>query len=255
MRYALQKALREVEREGFGRLEEAFLFGRSVACGGGEMESPESSARRQRIRLERALAKGGNWGNRVRQDIQRVNLAFRCTDTSDNPLADSARLLLLISIIRSHEWGRRSISRSFSDVLVSLAPILIERPERIPEVIKVLVRFLLPDDPIALATLGESLEHRLRLRQLLDVHSARGDSVERRYLTEIVVRFGDRQWRGRLRTGPARPGRLPRCVFWLRSGSEARRLIEKEKCCARAGLAIVPPGTIGCGPFCVPHAR
>ena len=73
----------------------------------------------------------------------------------------------------------------FSDVLVSLAPILIERPERIPEVIQVLVRFLLPDDPIALATLGESLEHRLRLRQLLDVHSARGDSVERRYLTKL----------------------------------------------------------------------
>ena len=222
----LQKALREVEREGFGRLEEAFLFGRSVACGGGEMESPESSARRQRIRLERALAKGGNWGNRVRQDIQRVNLAFRCTDTSDNPLADSARLLLLISIIRSHEWGRRSISRSFSDVLVSLAPILIERPERIPEVIQVLVRFLLPDDPIALATLGESLEHRLRLRQLLDVHSARGDSVERRYLTEIVVRFGDRQWRGRLRTGPGAARSLRAMRFlapeWLRGTATDR---------------------------------
>ena len=67
---ALQKALREVEREGFGRLEEAFLFGRSVACGGGEMESPEASARRQRIRLER-LGQRGNWGHRVRQDIQR----------------------------------------------------------------------------------------------------------------------------------------------------------------------------------------
>ena len=213
-----------------------------------------NSARRQRIRLERALAKG-NWGNRVRQDIQRVNLAFRCTDTSDTPLADSARLLLLISIIRSHEWGRRSISRSFSDVLVSLAPILIERPERIPEVIKVLVRFLLPDDAIALATLGESLEHRLRLRQLLDVHSARGDFVERRYLTEIVVRFGDRQWRGRLRTGPGAARSLRAMRFlapeWLRGTATDR----EKGARARAGLAIVPPRTIGCGSFCVPHAR
>lgn len=163
-----------------------------------------------------------------------MNLAFRCTDTSDTPLADSARLFLLTSIIRSHEWGRRSVSRSFSDVLVSLAPILIECPERVPEVIQVLVRFLLPDDPIALATLGESLEHRLRLRQLLDVHSARGDSVERRYLTEVVVRFGGRQWRGRLRTGPGAARTLRAMRFlapeWLRgtASDRERKVLVRE---------------------------
>ena len=231
---ALQKALREVEREGFGRLEEAFLFGRSVACGGGEIESYETSSRRNRIRLERALAKGGRWGQRVRRDIQRVGLAFRCTDRTDTPLAESSRLLLLVSIVRSHEWGRGSMAQSFSDVLVSLGPILMERPERIPEVIQVLVRFLLPDDAIALATLGESLEHRLRLRQLLDAHTARGDSVERRYLTEVVVRLGDRQWRGRLRTGPgaARALRAMRFLVpeWLRgtASDRERKVLVRE---------------------------
>ena len=121
-----------------------------------------------------------------------MNLAFRCTDTSDTPLADSARLLLLISIIRSHEWGRRSVARSFSDVLVSLAPILIERPERIPEVIKVLVR-LLPDDSIALAT-GRIIGAPASFASGARCPFSRGDSVERRYLTEVVVRSGDRQW-------------------------------------------------------------
>ncbi|MAV54976.1 MAG: hypothetical protein CMJ28_03360 [Phycisphaerae bacterium] len=223
---ALQNALLEVEREGFGRLEEAFLFGRSVACGGGEIESAETSSRRHRLRLERSLIKGGRWGQRVRHDVRRVNLAFRCFDASDAPLAESTRHLILVSLVRAHEWGRASVARSFADLLVSLAPILIERSERIPEVVQVLVRFLLPDDAIALATLGESLEHRIRLRQMLDLRTARGDTVERRYLTEVVLRSGDRQWRGRLRTGPgaARSLRAMRVILpeWLRGAANDR---------------------------------
>ena len=61
---------------------------------------------------------------------------------------------------------------------------------------------------------------------MLDLRTARGDTVERRYLTEVVLRSGDRQWRGRLRTGPgaARSLRAMRVILpeWLRGAANDR---------------------------------
>jgi len=69
-----------------------------------------------------------------------------------------------------------------------------------------LATVMLIRDPLSIAALSSSAEHRRRLRQRLNISRARGDELDRRYLTRWELEIGDRIFRGVMRTSdwPAR---------------------------------------------------
>ena len=227
---ALEAALGRIQSNGVARCQEALNLGRLLAEGGiaqGPPDAPAGSPQRQarRISLGGAL-RGRRSHQRATALRSLIEHTSRATTGLENA-ADGAEAAsdLVLAIERCAIWGGLAHARRYSDMVIRLhahgggalsAPAVLAIAEA-----------MLPRDLIYVGLMSVSFEHRRRIRQALGVRTARGDEVERRYLSRIDLTLGHRRWLVDFRTSdwPARVLRLVRSLVpqaW-RVSPEARR--------------------------------
>jgi len=205
---ALEMALNEVEAGGFGRCREAFEFGRCAIAEGGRLlatkESPVASPPFGHDRLLRQIA---------RSQVARPNAAAEFSDllrrsmTAMPGLEETARGRaaardFVIGMGRCFAWGGLDYAERYANLINRLYRLdRGDRGRRVTcDAVLPLAEAMLIRDPIYVATMLVSPEHRRHIRQLLQVKSGRGDQVTRRYLTRIELRVFGRRVRLHART-------------------------------------------------------
>jgi hypothetical protein len=198
---AMRSALASLEAEGFGRCNEAFEFGRRLAVDSKLMTRPHDDrdddlrrlARRagRTMRQERGMNRSAaaRFDRMLRQSLDRMPGLME-TDAGRQACRDFIR-----SMYRCVAWGGTDYAQRYADLICNLYDVdrgdtgrCLTRDAVLPLADAMLIR-----DPIYVATLAGSAEHRRRIRQWLNVRHARGDVVERRFLTRIdIVALGRR---------------------------------------------------------------
>ena len=109
----------------------------------------------------------------------------------------------VLALRRCLAWGDLSYARRYADLIAALyradrgeSGRAITRSAILPLAEAMLIR-----DPIYVATVVTSREERHRLRRLLNVKLARGDRLERRFLTRVELIVRRRRIRMDIRTG------------------------------------------------------
>jgi len=230
---AMEHGLRSAEAGGFGRLREAFDLGRRLVIepavmGFGRSDRTEDVHRSAR-RLERLLhRRGSRSARRAAAALERAMEAMPGlaeTDAGRRALGD-----FLGGFSRAHVWGGARCAERFADRIVALyrsdrgeTGRQLTRLAILPLAVATLIL-----DPIFLASMATSAEHRRRTRQRLDVHPARGDELERRYVTRLELTLFGRRLRGVVRSSdwPSRIAWSLRDVLPIRlRGSSRERAI------------------------------
>jgi len=220
---AMETAVAAVESRGIGRVREAFTFGRHLA---GEdrlmrrsMDEPVEDLYRMIRRTVKSLR-----GRRLlsRTLAERFKRLVEQSLAAMPGLAESAagrRSLrdFVVGLYRCVEWGGIDYADQYAALVMGLYRR--DHPDTgramTRDAILPLAEALLIRDPIYLASMATSAIERARFRLMHNIKAARGDEVERRYLTRIdLTGFGYRV-RADLRSSdwPARLARAARYVI------------------------------------------
>ena len=198
---AVRGAVTSLESEGYGRCHEAFEFGRRLAVDSKLMTRPHDDrdddlrrmARRagRTMRRERGMNRSAaaRFDRMLRQSLDRMPGLME-TDAGRQACRDFVR-----GLYRCVAWGGTDYAQRYADLICNLYDVdrgdtgrSLTRDAVLPVAEAMLIR-----DPIYVATLAGSAEHRRRIRQWLNVRHARGDEIERRFLTRVdVVALGRR---------------------------------------------------------------
>jgi Pyruvate/2-oxoacid:ferredoxin oxidoreductase gamma subunit len=204
---AMEAALQQVEPKGFGRTMEAFRFGRHLAVSSrmltrprDEPETPGADDVEELVRRTLLLLRCGWWGARL--DVAQFGALLRRTLAAMPGLSETdpgrrARRDLVVALHRCLSWGGFEYARRYADLVTELYRAdrgdkgrAVTRNAILPLAEAMLIR-----DPIYEATLVVGPEQRARIRRLLNVKLARGDRLERRFLTRIEVVALQRRFR------------------------------------------------------------
>ncbi|MHC4220178.1 MAG: hypothetical protein ACYSU7_17165, partial [Planctomycetota bacterium] len=208
---ALETALRRIEAQGFGRCMEAFRFGRHLAVDRRMLsrprETPGSPGADDLGRLVRRtllLLRCGWWGARL--DVEQFAALVRQTLAATPGLSETdpgrqARRDLVVALHRCLCWGGFEYARRYADLITALYRAdrgdkgrAIARNAIVPLADAMLIR-----EPIYEATLVVGPEQRRKIQRRLNVKLARGDRLERRFLTRIEVVAFQRRFRWDIR--------------------------------------------------------
>ncbi len=222
---AIVAGVQHVEARGVGRAMEAFQFGRRLGAGG-----------RASARLRGDAARSGRADEGQRGDIDRVvrrtvrllrsvqrrfwrrttggrldvdqfekliwQTLERTPGLTETDAGRQARRDLVIALHRCLLWGGFEYAREYADRITTLyradrgdAGRALTRWAILPLAEAMLIR-----DPIYVATLVTSPGHRRRARGWLNVKTARGDRLTRRFLTRVELSGFQRRVRLDLRT-------------------------------------------------------
>ncbi|MCH2152057.1 MAG: hypothetical protein MK089_01810 [Phycisphaerales bacterium] len=251
---AIESALLELEAQGFARSLEAFKLGRQFARNPGRLrrpgEDPDAETasrfiRRQCLPIGRTGLGSRERANRFRRLTQRVFYDLPGL-TQNEEAADSYRDFT-VALRRCITWGGFDYAERFADAIVALYRC--DMPERgyalTRKAILPLAEASLTRDSIFLASMAVSSEHRLLTRHRLNVHRARGDRVEVRYLTRLELTFIRWRFRLDLRTSDwmarglsAVRHLLPTAWRGTRRDRQVRRLVQELLLRAGTGAAI-----------------
>jgi hypothetical protein len=211
---AIEAAVRAVESRGFSRSMEAFDFGRHVAVDRGLLKRPEHDHEEEvehvRRRIVLSLSRGG-WGggSRARQFATLLNHSLdRMPGLTETDAGRQARREFIMALHRCLIWGGLEYAGQFAELITRLYRA--DRGDRgrllCRNAVLPLAEAMLLRDPIYIASMATSAEQRRRTRQQLNVKEARGDHIERRYLTRIDALVYGRRLRADVRTSdwPAR---------------------------------------------------
>ena len=231
---AIEAAVNLVQARGYGRSREAFEFGRRIAVnrellGRPRQESDENVERLSR-RIVLSLSRGG-WGGggRARNMHELLHQSLDAMPgLAETEAGRTARRTFVQACHRCRVWGGFEYARQYAELIMRLY-----QHDR-ADTGRALTRFavlplaetMLIRDPLYLAGMATSSEQRRRLRQWLNVKLARGDHIERRYLTRIELVAFNRLVRADLKTSdwPARVVSLFRRVVPVRwRGSRRQR--------------------------------
>jgi hypothetical protein len=204
---AIEGAVDRIEQRGIGRAREAFLFGRRLAEDerlfarpGQEQEEVGRVVRRARLEARRG-------GPRRDERMRFAALMQRCVSAMPG-LAETdpgrvAQQDFLLALRRCQSWGGFAYARRYAELITNLY-----RADRGQQgraltrcAILPLAEAMLIRDPVYVATVATSREERRRLRRTLNVKVARGDRVERRFLTRLELIAWQRRYRLDVRTG------------------------------------------------------
>ncbi|MFK7961147.1 MAG: hypothetical protein AB8G96_11550 [Phycisphaerales bacterium] len=227
---AMNAAVTEADQAGWGRVSEAFLFGRQLALeprvldriGDDRSDDPKRLIRRTGLILHR---------RRQHRFAEVLDASVKAmpglmeTDAGRQAMRD-----FVIALVRCQLWGGLDYARAYADRLVSLyrvdAPETGRRLTR--SIILPLAGVMLIRDPFYVAAVVAGAEHRRRTRRWLGIRRARADVVERRFLTRIEFFLFTRRMRVDLRTSdwPARLTKMVRPLVndRLRGTRRERRL-------------------------------
>jgi hypothetical protein len=202
---AIRAAVQQLEHEGFGRSVEAFEFGRRLEVSPGLFVRPRPRDEdAQRIARRIAL---GMRGARLRRARQRLT-ALAAEGLRDMPgLTETdrgrrARREFVFALHRCLRWGGPRLAERYADLVMRLY-----RADRgdtgralTRDAVLPLAEALLVRDSMYIAAMATSREQRRRLRRLLNVRRARGDRMERRYMTRFELVALRRRVRLQVRT-------------------------------------------------------
>ena len=187
---AMQVAIAEVERDGFGRSGEAFRFGRTLALSSvpARPTTPGLEAierRRRELVLAGRLRRGRSSARSLDERIGRGLAAL--PGLAETEPGRAALDDLLLAIGRLHRRGGLSQVDEYLDRLVRLHAA--DRGDTGRELTRHAVLLLgeamLPRDLFAYAIAATSLDHRRRLHRRFSIRRARGDRVERALVARI----------------------------------------------------------------------
>lgn len=205
---SIGEAVQAAEGAGWGRVEDAFRFGRRLALDP-KLATP--------VREDRS--EDPRWLLRRTVLVHRRRKRTEFADLLDSSMRRMPGLLetsvgrrvardFVIGTVRCDLWGGLSHARAFADRIVGLYEAdAAESGRRLTRTaVLPLSTVMLIRDPFYVAALVSGPEHRRRTRRWLDVRRARRDSLERRYLTRIELFVVDRRLRAEIRTSdwPAR---------------------------------------------------
>ncbi|MHC5026460.1 MAG: hypothetical protein ACYTGR_06830, partial [Planctomycetota bacterium] len=191
----MEAAVARVGELGFGRALESFRFGRRLAIDQRLARRPkldEAEDLEHRVRRIRLLFSRGTNGGRAHADrfgrlVERGLAAMPGlaeTEPGRRALNDYVH-----AIRRCVTWGGIEYAQSFSDLVTALYRA--DRGDRgralMRSVILPLAETMLIREPLYVLAMATSPFHRRRVRQRLNVKRARGDKLEKRYLTRFEL--------------------------------------------------------------------
>ena len=197
---AIEEAVTETERGGFGRTGEAFRFGRMLA-----IQNPEAKASTEglnaidRRRRELVLAGRMRRGRASARSLdERIGRALaRLPGLSETASGREALDDLLMAIGRLHRRGGLGLVDDYLERLAKLHAA--DRGDTGRELTRravlVLGEAMLPRDMVAYAIAATSLDHRRRKHRRFGIRRARGDRIERALLARIDLIGFDRHLR------------------------------------------------------------
>jgi hypothetical protein len=201
-REAIEASAQRLEDRGFGRAVEAFQLGCHIAADRRLAQRPVEAAAED---LERAVRRALLLLGR-RRGAPFADLLRRTIDAapglSETDPGRQARRDLVAALERCLAWGGFSYARRYAELVAALY-----RADRgdtgralTRDAVLPLAEAMLIRDPLYVATMATSPHHRLRIRRSLNVKHARGDRLERRFLTRIELEALRRRYRLDLRT-------------------------------------------------------
>ena len=241
---AIEKAVTDTERGGFGRTGEAFRFGRMLAVQDADARpSVDDLSAIDRRRRELVLAGRMRRGRASARSLdERIGRALaRLPGLSETTSGRKALDDLLMAIGRLHRRGGLGLVDEYLETLAKLHAA--DRGDTGRELTRravlVLGEAMLPRDVVAYAIAATSLDHRRRKHRRFGIRRARGDRVERALLARIDLIGFDRHLRMEIPVPVsilALVARMGRLVPALRTGDAAsrRRRAAIEKSLERA---------------------
>ena len=203
----LERVIERTERNEFGRLLVAFRHGRTLAAGLPTPREPQINSRDVEPMIRRLVRGVRMDAGRRRSRALRFEALLREGIDQMPGLLETARgrpAVADYSIGLRHAlvWGGFSLAEQFSQLVCGLynADSGARSRRMTCYAIYPLIEVLLPRDPIFIAAMTSSMEQRLRIRERLAVRHARGDRIERRYLTRLELIFARRRFRLDFRT-------------------------------------------------------
>lgn len=229
---AIEAALKRLEASGYGRSLEAFDFGRSLAADDrllpGRKRQGEVAEDLSRITRRMVLSvQRSRWGGRsLAKNLQRLleQCIVSTPGLAETAAGRQAQRDMVSALYRCLEWGGIDYANKYGQLLMALyrgdrgeTGRAITRDAVLPLAEAMLVR-----DQVYIACMAGSPEQRRRLHSAstashgggLNVKRARGDRIERRYLTRMELIAFNRRYRLDLRTSD-----------WLARVAKASRLI------------------------------
>jgi Pyruvate/2-oxoacid:ferredoxin oxidoreductase gamma subunit len=223
---AIETALQRVEAQGFGRSMEAFRFGRHLAVDNRMLSRPKEAPAApgaddvdRLVRRTLLLLRCGWWGGRL--DVGQFAALVRRTVSAMPGLSETdpgrqARTDMVVALHRCLCWGGFEYARRYADLITALYRAdrgdkgrAITRNAILP-----LAEAMLICDPIYEATLVVGPQQRRQIRRQLNVKLARGDRLERRFLTRIELVAFQRRFRWDIRFSDWAP--------WVAAGARHR---------------------------------
>jgi indolepyruvate ferredoxin oxidoreductase len=211
---AIESGLAVAEARGFGRSRLAFEFGRRLAVKDSLLTHHEDDSTMPTGRIARRLALGMRSGfvgsaSRARRFATLVQTSLeQMPGLSETDVGRQAARDFVMACHHCSVWGGLEYAETFADVITRLYQVdrgdtgrLLTRNTILP-----LAECMLIRDPLYVAGLAASAEHRRRIRERMHAKRSRGDEIERRYLTRIDLLAFSRRIRIDLRTSdwPAR---------------------------------------------------
>ncbi len=204
---ALELAARRLEARGWARTLEALTLGRTLAEATGSdaielggSEPPERLARR----AVQDMRRRGRGGRVVARRLER--LFGRVLSVAAIPDGSVDQVRLGAVVVEAVERAAMTSDVAHATRLVAAIEATFavdgDTTDRrfAREAIVPVCEAFLPRDAIAIAAIAGSALHRRRLRDVLDVRSAVGDEVERRFLVQLDFSIAGTRWRTDMRT-------------------------------------------------------
>ncbi len=195
---AMNAAIEKVEEDGFARTKEAFDFGRRAALDPEtawqpikeEFQVDLSRLIKRTIRDYYILGKRGvAKGNMMQRFIRQVHQSL--PGLSETVEGRQALVDLINGLRRCMLWGGEETTSHFVQLVCKLYAV--DRADKGRELtrraILPLAESILIRDPVYLARLARSPEILRRIRNRLNVRHSRGDTLKRRFLSRLRLRF------------------------------------------------------------------
>ena len=237
---AIETSVRRLEQRGIGRSLDALLYGRRLAAGGARPRRATADGEEvgRLLRLyTRGLSRSRRGGRQLAHRFERLvqETLLRTPGLAETDSGRQARRDLVAALRRCVTWGGIEYASRFAQLIAQLYEA--DRADHGRDLtclsIFPLADAMLIRDPVYLASMAVSFEHRRRTRQRLNVKPARGDRLERRYMNRFEIVALGRRLRLEIRTSDwparliARAGSLiPRRIRGTRAERRVRAVIE-----------------------------
>jgi Pyruvate/2-oxoacid:ferredoxin oxidoreductase gamma subunit len=223
---AIESAVNLVATKGFGRSVDAFEFGRTLAVDQSLFRRPKEQDNQEVEGLIRRISlsfsrRGWGGGSQSRGFSRLVHeTLLLMPGLAETDAGRQARRDFVMASYRCLIWGGLPYAQQFAELVAEIYQV--DRGDAgralTRGIVLPLSEAMLIGDPLYVASMALSAEQKRRTRQALNVKTARGDQIERRYLTRFELVAFNRRIRANVRTSdwPARAAAFATRIVPLR---------------------------------------